>query len=51
MDNQLSSVRALILDMDGVLWRGEQPIGDLPFIFSEIRRKIPFDESKRSQVS
>jgi 4-nitrophenyl phosphatase len=30
------SIRALILDMDGVLWRGMQPIGDLPAIFSEI---------------
>ena len=34
----LSSIRALILDMDGVLWRGEQPIGDLPMIFADINR-------------
>ncbi len=32
-------LRALILDMDGVLWRGEQPIGDLPAVFQEIRRR------------
>lgn len=31
-------IRALILDMDGVLWRGSQPIGDLPAIFDLIRR-------------
>lgn len=28
--------RALILDMDGVLWRSSQPIGDLPQIFKTI---------------
>jgi len=33
------SVRALILDMDGVLWRDQQPIGDLPGIFGEMERK------------
>ena len=32
----VSSIRALILDMDGVLWRGEQSIGDLPSIFERI---------------
>ncbi len=32
-------IRALILDMDGVLWRGSQPIGDLPAIFAEINRR------------
>ena len=31
-------IRALILDMDGVLWRGNQPIDDLPAIFAEIKR-------------
>ncbi len=35
----MDSIKALILDMDGVLWRGSQPIGDLPTIFAEIRRK------------
>lgn len=27
-------IRALILDMDGVLWTDDQPIGDLPAIFT-----------------
>ncbi|MEJ5203361.1 MAG: hypothetical protein WHV66_14130, partial [Anaerolineales bacterium] len=29
-------IKALVLDMDGVLWRGDQPIGDLPAIFQRI---------------
>lgn len=29
-------IQALILDMDGVLWRGDAPIGDLPRIFERI---------------
>lgn len=29
-------IKALILDMDGVLWRGAQPIGDLPDVFASI---------------
>lgn len=33
------NVEALILDMDGVLWRDNQPIGDLPAIFSKIRQR------------
>ena len=32
-----SPLRALILDMDGVLWKNYQPIGDLPAIFARIR--------------
>jgi 4-nitrophenyl phosphatase len=36
---QLSSIKALILDMDGVLWRGDQPIGDLPANFAEMERR------------
>lgn len=31
-----TQVKALILDMDGVVWRGGQPIGDLPAIFARI---------------
>jgi 4-nitrophenyl phosphatase len=31
-------IQALILDMDGVLWRGPQPIGDLPSIFERVRQ-------------
>ena len=30
------SIKALILDMDGVLWRDTHPIGDLPVLFHEI---------------
>lgn len=30
-------IRALIMDMDGVLWRGNQPIGDLIANFESIR--------------
>ncbi|MBC8509027.1 MAG: HAD-IIA family hydrolase [Anaerolineales bacterium] len=32
------NIRALIIDMDGVLWRGEQLIADLPPIFEEIEQ-------------
>ena len=32
-----SEVRGLILDMDGVLWRENQAIGDLPWIFNKIK--------------
>jgi HAD superfamily hydrolase (TIGR01450 family) len=32
----LSSIKAIILDMDGVLWRENQPIGDLSTIFKMI---------------
>lgn len=31
-----SSVKALILDMDGVIWRNNQPIGDLSGIFNKL---------------
>lgn len=34
--HNIYGIQALILDMDGVLWRGDQPIGDLPAIFSTI---------------
>ena len=34
-----SQMKALILDMDGVLWRDTQPIGDLPKIFSIIHSR------------
>jgi 4-nitrophenyl phosphatase len=36
-DHNFSGIRALILDMDGVLWRQNQPIGDLPTIFNRIK--------------
>jgi 4-nitrophenyl phosphatase len=32
----IPAIKGLILDMDGVLWRDDQPIGDLPHIFSRI---------------
>lgn len=32
-------IKALILDMDGVLWRGSQPIGDLPAVFTRIAER------------
>jgi 4-nitrophenyl phosphatase len=34
-----TNIKALILDMDGVLWKDDQPIGDLPTIFDRIRLK------------
>jgi 4-nitrophenyl phosphatase len=39
MEKKHHSIQALILDMDGVLWQGDQPIGDLPAIFTRIQRK------------
>jgi phosphoglycolate/pyridoxal phosphate phosphatase family enzyme len=33
------AILALIMDMDGVLWRGNDPIGDLPLIFSAIEQR------------
>lgn len=37
--NSYQPVKALILDMDGVLWRDTDPIGDLPAIFKEIDQR------------
>jgi 4-nitrophenyl phosphatase len=34
-----SNIKALILDMDGVVWRGDAPIGDLAGIFNRIHAK------------
>jgi 4-nitrophenyl phosphatase len=34
-----SNIKALILDMDGVLWRSDAPIGDLPATFNRIRER------------
>ncbi len=34
-----SNIKALILDMDGVIWKGDDPIGDLPSTFKRIRER------------
>jgi 4-nitrophenyl phosphatase len=34
-----SNIKALILDMDGVVWKADAPIGNLPEIFSRIRER------------
>lgn len=34
-----SHIKALILDMDGVLWKGDAPLGDLPAVFRRIRAR------------
>ena len=34
-----SHIKALILDMDGVIWRSDTPIGDLPAIFGRIEER------------
>lgn len=34
-----STIKALILDMDGVIWKGDAPIGDLPATFRRIRER------------
>lgn len=39
MVHNLKTIKALILDMDGVLWRGDHSIGDLVSIFSEIKHR------------
>jgi 4-nitrophenyl phosphatase len=39
MNHLPSMIRSLILDMDGVLWKGDEPIGDLPAIFERIRAR------------
>lgn len=36
LTDRYPQIRGLILDMDGVLWRDKEPIGDLPEIFSLI---------------
>ena len=34
-----SNIKALILDMDGVIWKSDAPIGDLPATFKRIRER------------
>jgi 4-nitrophenyl phosphatase len=36
--NDWQAIKGLIMDMDGVLWRGAQPLGDLPRLFQQITR-------------
>lgn len=33
------AIKALLLDMDGVLWRGDEPIGDVPALLDKIRQR------------
>jgi 4-nitrophenyl phosphatase len=33
----LENIKALIIDMDGVIWKADAPIGDLPAIFARVR--------------
>jgi 4-nitrophenyl phosphatase len=33
------AIKALIIDMDGVLWKADQPIGDLPCVFTRIQER------------
>jgi 4-nitrophenyl phosphatase len=35
----LKNLKGAILDMDGVLWRGAQPLGNLPAIFTTMKTK------------
>jgi 4-nitrophenyl phosphatase len=41
-EEQIKSLKALIIDMDGVLWRESEPIGDLAEVFALIDR-LSFD--------
>ncbi|MCL4275439.1 MAG: HAD-IIA family hydrolase [Anaerolineales bacterium] len=34
-----TNIKAIILDMDGVIWKSDAPIGDLPAIFKRIRER------------
>lgn len=35
----MEAIKAVILDMDGVLWRSDKPLADLPSIFAGIERR------------
>ncbi|MFN2302788.1 MAG: HAD-IIA family hydrolase [Anaerolineales bacterium] len=37
LSNHYPDIKALIIDMDGVLWHDAEPLGDLPRIFEKIR--------------
>jgi 4-nitrophenyl phosphatase len=47
------NIRSLILDMDGVLWKADVPIGNLPVIFDQIRKrglKVAFATNNGTQT-
>jgi 4-nitrophenyl phosphatase len=49
--SDLKYIKSMILDMDGVLWRSSEPIGDLPTLFHEIDRlgiKVAFATNNAS---
>jgi 4-nitrophenyl phosphatase len=49
----LSDIKSLILDMDGVLWKADEPIGDLPAVFARIQArglKVAFATNNGSQT-
>ena len=37
--SSIKNIKALIIDMDGVIWQDTSPIGDLPSIFARIRER------------
>lgn len=39
MHSSSINIKSLIIDMDGVLWRDDQPIGDLPKVFQKIESR------------
>ncbi len=46
-------IKSLILDMDGVLWKADAPIGDLPAIFDRIHArglKVAFATNNGTQT-
>jgi 4-nitrophenyl phosphatase len=38
-DDRIGGIQGLILDMDGVLWKDNTPLVNLPFVFGQIRKK------------
>ncbi|MGB8214749.1 MAG: HAD-IIA family hydrolase [Anaerolineales bacterium] len=48
-----ANIKSLILDMDGVLWKADAPIGDLPAIFDRIQArglKVAFATNNGTQT-
>jgi 4-nitrophenyl phosphatase len=49
--SNLKYIKSMILDMDGVLWRSSEPIGDLPALFHDINQlgiKVAFATNNAS---